>query len=596
MIGLHAVKKSGLNTLCAGRARPWLPLLLAALLGACAQPGGPRQAQPAPEPEPAAVTEPAPLPELTTDAGLDEQLLYDLLLGEIAGQRGELDAALAHLLSASRQSRDPRLAERALRVAVYARQSQAALQAAQRWVELDASNLEARQALAALALREGLHDEALEQLDYLLTRASAEDPRSFEQLSSLLAREANEAAALALMGRLAERHAGNPHAQLAHARLAAHNQEWTLALGAVNRALVLDPQLGQAQVLRARVRVQMGEPEAALEELAAAVKRQPGDGQLRLAYARLLVELGQVEAARSQFHTLARQEPDNPEILFPLALLALEAEQPGDAERYLRRLLELGSHQQEAWYYLGQLAETRAEHEQALDWYSRVEPDAQHWLEIQVRMAHLEARLDRMAEARARLQDLRARDPGTTLRLFLEEGVILTRAGQHAEALALYNRVLQVHPDNDDLLYARALAAERLDRLDIAEADLRGILERNPDDARTLNALGYTLADRTERYQEALEFIQRAAALEPDDPAIIDSLGWVHFRLGNLEQAREHLQRAYALQRDGEIAAHLGEVLWVMGERDAARQVWEEARGLDPDNPVLRATLERLRP
>jgi tetratricopeptide (TPR) repeat protein len=308
------------------------------------------------------------------------------------------------------------------------------------------------------------------------------------------------------------------------------------------------------------------------------------------------VELGQVDAAREQFQTLARQEPDNPDIFFPLALLALEAEQFKDAERYLQRLLELDSHHQEAWYYLGQLAETRAEHEQALDWYSRVEPDAQHWLEVQLRMARLEGRLGRLAEARARLQDLRARDPGTALRLFLEEGAILTEAGQHAEALALYTRVLQVHPDNDDLLYARALAAERLDRLDIAEADLLSILERNPEDARTLNALGYTLADRTDRYQEALGYIERAVALEPDDPAMIDSLGWVHFRLGNLELARQHLRRAYALERDGEIAAHLGEVLWVLGEHEAARRVWEEARALDPDNPVLRSTLERLQP
>ena len=588
--------KSCLDIFGSWWGRRLLSLLLAGLLAGCAPPGKLRQGPQTPAPEPESVIEHPPPAARLPEADLSAPLLFDILLGEIAGQRGALDDSLAHLLRAAEQARDPRLAERALRVAVFARQPQAALLAARRWVALDATNLEARQALAALALREGLHDEALEQLDYLLARGGAEDPRSFEQLSGLLAREADEAAALALMGRLAARHAGNPHAQLAHARLAAHNQEWVLALDAVDQALALDPLLGQARVLRARVRVQMGEPEAALEELAAAVTQQPGDSQLRLAYARLLVEQGQVEASRAQFHLLARQEPDNPEILFPLALLALEAEQHTDAERYLQRLLELGSHQQDAWYYLGQLAESRAEHEQALDWFSRVEPDAQHWLEVQVRMAHLEGRLERMAEARARLQDLRARDPGTALRLFLEEGVILSRAGQHAEALALYTRVLQVYPDNDDLLYNRALVAERLERLDIAEADLRSILERNPDDARTLNALGYTLADRTDRHQEALGYIERAIAQQPEDPAIIDSLGWVHFRLGNLQLAREYLQRAYDLHRDGEIAAHLGEVLWTLGERNAARQVWEEAQGFDPDNPVLRSTLERLLP
>lgn len=576
----------------------WLfPLLLAGLLSACALPRGgePPRPEPVPREESTAAAPPAP-PEAATDTELSPNLLYDILLGEIAGQRGALEDAVAHLLEAALRTPDARLAERALRVAVFAKQPAAALQAARRWVELDAANLEARQALAALALREGFHDEALEQLDYLLSRSGAEDARGFEQLSGLLAREADEAAALALMGRLAARHGDNAHAQLAHARLAAHNEEWELALEAVERALALDPALGQAQVLRARIRVQQGAPETALETLAAAVQRSPGDSQLRLAYARLLVELAQVEEARAQFRILGRQEPDNPEVLFPLALLALEAEQHDTAEQHLQRLLELGSHQAEAHYYLGQLAENRGEIEQALDWYSRVEPGAQHWQEVQVRMAHLEARLDRMAEARARLQELRGREPGAALRLFLEEGVILSQAGMHAEALALYTRVLQVHPDNDDLLYARSLAAERLDRLDITEADLHSILARNPEDARALNALGYTLADRTDRYEEALAYIERAYAQVPDDPAIIDSLGWVHFRLGNLELAREHLQRAYALHPDGEIAAHLGEVLWALGEQDEARRIWEEARDLDGDNPILLDTLERLLP
>lgn len=594
----HSVMKPALDIRPLACGRHLLPLLLAGLLAgllaACALPRGGEAPTPASAPplEPVVTVAPAP----ADTAELSGQLLYDILLGEIAGQRGALEEALTHLLDAASQARDPRLAERALRVAVFAKQPEAALEAARRWVALEADNLEARQALAALALREGAHDEALEQLDYLLTRASAEDPRSFEQLSSLLAREADEAAALDLMGRLAARHAGNPHAQLAHARLAAHNQEWALALEAVDRSLALDPALSQAHVLRARIRVQMEEPEAALEELAAVLARQPRDSHLRLAYARLLVELGRMDAARAEFRTLARQEPDNPEVLYPLALLALEADQPDAAEGYLQRLLDLGSHQAEVHYYLGQLAEARGEHELALDWYSRVEAGAQHWQEVQVRMAHLEARLDRVAEARARLQDLRARDPGAALRLFLEEGVILSRAGMHTEALALYTRVLQVHPDNDDLLYARSLVAERLDRLDIAEADLRSILERNPEDARALNALGYTLADRTDRYEEALGYIERAIAQAPDDPAIIDSLGWVHFRLGNLELARAHLQRAYELHPDGEIAAHLGEVLWTMGERDAARRIWEEAQGFDADNPVLRSTLERLLP
>lgn len=574
--------------------RAQLGWLLVGLLSGCAQLGGPAgldvPATQAPEPA-VAVAEPAASPS----TALTAPVLYDVLLGEIAGQRGTLEVALPHLLRAAQEAQDPRIAERALRVAVYAKQQGIALLAARRWVELDSANLEARQALAALALREGQPEEALEQLDYLLAHAGARDAQGYEQLSALLAREPDEVAALSIMGQLADRHPDNAHAQLAHARLAAHNSDWPLAMAAVERALALDARLAPALVLRAQVLMQQDQPEAALAGMAQAVSDQPKDLPLRLAYARLLVETGRIDASREQFRILARQEPDNSEVLYSLALLALEAEQYKDAEGYLKRLLKLGKHEQEARYYLGHIAEVGEQYEQAIDWYSQVESGEQ-WLEVQIRMARIEARSGRLGDARTRLQELRAHDPSKAVLLYIEEGGLLSQARKYEEAMALYSRVLQVYPENDDLLYARSLVAERLDQIDVAEADLRSILARNPEETRALNALGYTLADRTDRYQEALGFIERAAAQEPDDASIIDSLGWVHFRLGNLQQAREYLQRAYAKNQDSEIAAHLGEVLWVIGERDAARRIWQEAGKADPDNPVLQATIKRLMP
>jgi len=201
--------------------------------------------------------------------------------------------------------------------------------------------------------------------------------------------------------------------------------------------------------------------------------------------------------------------------------------------------------------------------------------------------------LDRM---RDHMRRLRQKNPQITSQLYAIEGQVLTEAGLHQEAFALYERALDFGPEDLDLLYSYSLAAEKLNRLDITEASIRRILAVEPDNVRALNALGYTLADRTDRYDEALQYISRAYEKEPDDPAIIDSMGWVHYRLGNLEKALEYLQQAWDISSDSEIGAHLGEVLWMSGDRDAARSVWEESRETQPDNPVLLEVINRLNP
>lgn len=569
-------------------------LWLVAWLSACSSLPSPKpQDAPPTEPAAAAVLPEAPPPPPST--ALTAPLLYDILLGEIAGQRGQMEVSVPHYVQAARDSEDPRVAERALRVAVFAKQHKLALVAARRWVELDADNREAHQVLAALALRQGLVDEALSHLDFLLSAAGQDEAKSFQQLSGMLSREPDQAAALELMALLAERHADSAAAQLAHARLAARAEQLPVALLAVERALLLAPDLTPALVLRARLLMLQGQGDAAAAGLKIALQAQPKDSELRLAYARLLVEVGDVEAARDQFRVLAKREPDNPAVLYSLALLALDAQQLGDARGYFKRLLKLDQRPQEARYYLGQIAEAEGDLVTAMEWYAQVEPGEQ-WLEVQIRMARVEAEQGEVEQARLRLQELRARDPANALRLYLMEGEILSRIQRYQEAFDLYSGVLHTHPNNDDLLYARSLVAERLDMLELAEQDLRSIIARNPDDSRSLNALGYTLADRTDRYEEALGYIERAAALAPEDAAIIDSLGWVHYRLGNLEQAVTYLQRAYDIGHDAEIAAHLGEVLWMQGDQAAARRVWEAGAQQNPDNPVLRSTLQRLLP
>ncbi|MFZ5620265.1 MAG: tetratricopeptide repeat protein [Pseudomonadota bacterium] len=567
---------------------------LSVLLTACAAlPPEPA----APEAVPADATapilrEPAPTAGTEEPGTLSGALLFDILLGEVAGQRDRLDVSVSHYLRAAEESDDPRVAERALRIALFAKDEDAALTAARRWVELDPARLEARQSLAMLATHARIVDEAYEQLDYLVS-AAPDDEQAYEMITGLLARSEDRELTLTLMERLTQAHPDSAEAHLAYSRLALHADNAELALSEVERSLVLRPGWADAIVLRAAVHMKLEQPEQARHELEAAIAAQPGNIDLRLALARLLLDLRDLSAAGVQFREVVRRKPDHADARFSLGLLAVEQKQYKQAEGHFRKLLASGQREQEARYYLGRVAELRDDKQGALDWYATI-TEGDYWLEAQIRTVDLQADLGDLPGARRHLQSLRLQDPRLAVRLYLVEGEILIRAGELAEAMRLYNDVLAEAPDNHEVLYARALLAERLGESALAERDLRRIVEADPDNFHALNALGYTLADRNERLEEALALIEKALTLAPDEAAIVDSMGWVQYRLGRLDAAVEHLQRAYTLSgEDPEVAAHLGEVLWVQGRHAEARRVWDKARREHPDNQPLQRTLER---
>ena len=579
--------------------RAHLAVFVCLLMAACAQPVVKE------EPE-EKVAAPAAVDPDTDSKGLSappapkrEQLtaplLYGMLLGEIAGQRGQLDVSGASYLEAARQSNDPRIAERALKISVYAKKPQLALQAARRWVELAPENLEARQSLAVLALRTDNQQEALQQFEYLLQQSRGEGSDPYQSLLALLAREPDQQRALKIMEQLVALRPDDADAHFAYARLAVHAKNQSLAEQQVERSLQLRPDWTQALILKAQINLEQGRGKLARQQLYAALQRKPEDTDLRLAYARLLVDLDDFDAARAEYRALLKQQPDNGQVVYSLALLALEANQLKEAQVFFKKLVALDYQTQQAYYYLGAIAEEQNNRSRALKWYQMVE-EGDHWMEVQIRIARLEAQGDDVEAARERLRKLRLSQPAQAQRLFLVEGDILTQIGRYQEAYTLYTQYLETQPDDAEILYARALTAEKLDRLDDAERDFRRVLQQDPDNTRTLNALGYTLADRTERYQEALVYVQKAFTQTPEDPAVIDSMGWVLYRLGRLQEARDHLQKAYDMTGDGEIAAHLGEVMWTMGDKDAARAVWDKARRDAPDNPVLKETLKRFSP
>ena len=541
-------------------------------------------------PAPGVADETAALPaqELTDD------MMYDILLAEIAGQRGELQASVAHYLRAAEEANDPRVAERAVQIASFAKQYDLALHAARRWVALDPDNIEAHKSLTVRALETGDTDVVITQVDYLLS-VTDNPEEGFQMATAILARDSDRQAGLAAMQQLVTRHPESPYAWMALSRIAVLAEELEQALDAVNKALVLEENLPAAVILKAQILVRLERNAEATRMLEQAVRVHPGDTNLHFAYGRMLLDAEGLEGARKQFARVVKLEPDNADGLYSLALLELETKRFASGEKHLKQLIELDQRVENAYYYLGYAALEQGNDDAALEWYGKVE-SGDYWSQAQLRSAEILVRRGDIEAMQNQMRVLRQKNPQQAVEFYLLEGQVLSDAGHHAAAVNVYDTALAASPDNEDLLYARALAAEKLGQLEAAEADMRRILAKDPENVRTLNALGYTLADRTDRYQEALSYISRAYARKPDDPAIIDSMGWVHFRLGKLDEARQYLQQAWDMTRDSEIGAHLGEVLWVQGEQAAARAIWNTARESSPDNPVLLETIRRLDP
>jgi tetratricopeptide (TPR) repeat protein len=443
-----------------------------------------------------------------------------------------------------------------------------------------------------MLLRNKLPDAAFEEFDFIIQAKQAE-PSVFISIGKQLARESLREEALSVMQRLARRYRHIAAAHYALSTLAEQSGKLKLAESAVRETLTLKPDWLEAKNQLARLLHLQGETAQALDLLRKALDAKPDSKVLRLSYARLLVDAKQLDAARIEFERLAEQAPGNEDILYALGILALQAEDLKAAERYLKQLVGDSKRSLEAAYYLGQIAEQRQQPLKAIRWYAEIQR-GEYAFDAQMRMVALLAKQGNTEGALNHLRSILPRGEAQQVRLYLVEGDVLRVAERYQDAMAMYDRALEQLPGNNDLLYARALMAERVDRLDILIADLQAVLKSEPDNAHAMNALGYTLVDRTNRFDEAAKYIHRALELLPDDPAILDSMGWLQYRIGNHDEAIKHLTRAYDLNDDGEIAAHLGEVLWVMGEQQRAQKVWQRALEKAPNDRKVLEAMKRL--
>ena len=521
-------------------------------------------------------------------------LLYQVLAAELAGKRDQLDVALSHYQQVAMMSDDPRVAERAAVLALLMKENAATLELAQRWNALAPGNEQAEQTLALALLRNGRLEEAAGYLETVRRVASKKDQQQgYATVASLLSQADNKEQALQVMGQFRDRNPRSAFAQYYYAMLAAAAEQREPALASLKLALARDPKLVPAYLLRTRLLLDGGDKAAAVAGLAKAVAAVPRDRNLRMSYARLLIDADQLDKARREFSTLLNQNPKDTDSLYALGLLAAETRQFDLAETYFLDLIKRKTRLADAYFELGRVEEQRGDYVKAREWYERVK-DEERFLAAQMRMGVVLAKAGDVTATGQHFDALRRNHPQNGITLYLAEAEALREAERYQDAFNSLNQALTVHPNDKDLLYARALAAEKVDQLEILERDLRAILAIDPKNGQALNALGYTLADRTDRYQEALGYIEQALTQLPDDASVLDSMGWVQYRLGNQDKAIEYLRRAYQVNADAEIAAHLSEVLWVNDQRDEAKKIWKNALTREPNSAHLRKLRERF--
>lgn len=527
---------------------------------------------------------------------LTPQILHQMMLAEVAAARGQTVMAARSYLDLARRTRDGRIARRAAEMALFARDAEMSGEASRLWLELEPGSVQAQQ-LASGTLASGARiDELRTHLADALARQGDAIGPALMGLNRGLARIPDKALIRRLVGELTEPYLAHPEAWFARANAAFVGGDNTAASDALDGALRLRPDWEQAVVLKAQFQEETA-PGSGIRALQMYVDEHPEAREPRITLARLLVAAKQFAPARAQFEQILQRAPDDKDAIHAAGLLSMQLGDRVTAEAHFRHLLDLGFAEPDSIRtYLGQIAEEAKRYDEAIGWYKSVAPGSR-FVAAQVRVAQVMVVSGRIPDARQHLQAL-ARDAaaGESQQFVLAEAQILREAGRNEEAFNVLDEALRRDSDNVEILYESALMAERIGRPEVMEGRLRKLIVIKPDHAHAYNALGYSLADRNMRLDEAERLIRKGLEIAPNDAFILDSLGWALYRRGDLGGALVQLQRAFALRADPEIAAHLGEVLWMMGRRDEAARTWKDAAKAHPDSTVLADVIKKFKP
>ena len=538
-------------------------------------------------------------PQVVSSAALfisqQQQYMYKVLVAEIAARRGYYEIAATYFFDVAQQTHDPYLVERATLVALHARQYDIATAAARLWVEIAPDNLNARQILVKMLSRQKNTAEVLLNLEAMLDSVK-DNPQQQQEVITLLEQQ-DQPEALKWLEQLVTKRPKDATTLLIYTRLLINAEQLDKAQAVLQQLIQQVPNHPQAVPLYAYLLEKQGQSEQALQWMKQALYQYPEQQEWRLMYARLLAEAEEFDESIHQFEQLLSQHPQHGDILYALGVLSLQKEQLAAAKKYFTELLKLGEQENIAYYYLGQIAQVENDLTTALSWYKKVD-GGPIYLNAQARIALILSEQGHLDQAVEYLQNVPVEDDDEAITLIQLEAELLADKEQYDQAMAAYNRALQLKPDNVELLYSRAILAEKMGLLAQLEQDLRQVLLIEPNNVNALNALGYSLTAHTTRYQEAYELIKQALQLSSDHEEyyILDSMGWVLYKMGKYAEAVAYLRKAQAKQDDPEVAAHLGEVLWKSGDQAAAQVIWKEALDKFPGDDNLQKVIQRFLP
>ena len=550
-----------------------------------------QSARSAAAPEPA----PEPQPEIrieTPAKPFPTETLYSLLTAEIAGSRAQYDLALSNYVQQARETRDPQIAERATMIARYLGNNQIAMEKAQIWVKSAPRNTEALANISLAYIQTGQLRDAFDFSRRLLDEGAEPLFQNIAVHAATLG-DTERAALLNDFVTLLQSHPENEQLMVGTGILLQQQAKYDEAMNLTHQALKVHPRSIPAAILEANLLHQMKRDQEAIEKMAALLEFYPDNTNLRQQYARILAHHN-IEEAQAQFTILTQQLPGNGDLLLSLGIIALERKDTETAQQAFEELLDRDLHISTAHYYLGRMAEARNDLPEAIIHYLQVE-QGNDFLSATVQLLDIFVRQQDFLSAQQHMNRLRLRFPDQSEALYALHGQTLLNHNYLPEADAVFTEGLANFPTSTRLLFARAMLNNQRKRLAATERDLRQILKQQPDNTAALNSLGYILADRTERFAEARALLDKALQLQPDDAAIMDSMGWLHYRTGKYPEALEFLRKAFAASPNAEIGAHLGEILWMLGNREEARQVWQESIKLAPNDPVIQETLNRLK-
>ena len=569
-----------------------ITLTALAFLSACAAtPRTTTDATVAATPEESPFPAPASEVRVVPERPFPDDSLYPLLVAEFALRRNNYKLALENYREQAMQLRDPGVSAHTTRLAQFLREDDVAIEASRLWVELEPEQLEARLTLANLLAKQGRSPEALPHMVALQRAGGTANfsalAHGFDRLSAVQQQELQRA-----ILDLRTEFPDSTQLMICEALLLEEMGDVQLALDELQAVFAINPEQLQAIILEVKLRQDLKQLDGLYDRITVRLEDQPGNNRLRMQYARLLTRTDLAEARR-QFQILLDQSPRDPDLLFSMALIQREMDDLEAARDKLEKLVSLDERSNEAHFYLGKIAEQQGRFRDAVLHYMLVAP-GRDFVTATRRIGGLLLSAGRRDEMTRYFSQLRGQYPQAQAQLYAIEATSLIDAEFYDASLKILNEALTAEPQDTNLQYMRSMVWEKRGDLALMESDLRAILEREPDNPTVLNALGYTLANRTSRYTEAEQLIARALELQPDEPAILDSMGWVKYRLGEYDEALKFLRLAYGVFPDPEVAAHLGEVLWVSGDSTGALAIWSSALSSSPDHEVVVEAMERL--